>query len=269
MNIIHRLRFDNDGPAAEFFRSRGFRIEGDLFTAFDIGENDPRWEQIEIAMQRYGPSVIHDFQYRTEFTPAELRQAQFLVLSGRYLFEYPQPDGDFGYQETTYKPGIGCRKCGMNLVQNNPFSVKRTPTWGRRNIVQLNWVFGEYFVSRQIKDKLEDKIPGLTFREVLKYPRETVIDDMFQLAVESRVRLTIPTDAAYQVCEVCKAHKYSTRLISHGFLPRPREDSFSIARSEEWFGDGGVAYPITIVSKRAYGVFVEAGIKGLDFLPCA
>ncbi|WP_020614476.1 hypothetical protein [Sediminispirochaeta bajacaliforniensis] len=266
MNIIHRISFRTDSPAAKFFEAEGFKIKPGIINGYDIGENDPKWPRIQEAVTRY---EIMDFQYKTDFTKKEIDGAEFLVLSPKTLFEYPQPSDDFGYKETTYKPGVGCRKCSVGLEQQKPFSIKKAPKWGKRNILQLNWVFGEYFVSKELKEKLEGKIPGVHFLEVLKYPKGMPLDDIFQMVVEKRVALALPENAAFQICDVCKGKKYVPGILARGFQPAPVEKDFAIAQSQEFFGDGGTAFRITIVSKAVYQLLLEVGIKGVDFIPCS
>lgn len=264
MNVIHRITFRDGEPAEKVFAKAGFKIKDGMNT-LDVGENHADWETIKEAIAKYG---IYGFQYRTEFTKKEMEAAQFYALIGEWNFEYPQPSDAFGYKEITYKPGIGCRKCGVGLEQQKPFSIKKGPTWGKRNILQLNWVFGEYFASNELKEKLNGKIPGVRFLEVLKYPKGTVLDDIFQLVVEKEVPLAIPENAKIEACDSCDNKKYLPELLARGFFPLPVETNFSIAKSKQYLGSGGQAYQVTVVSKATYQLLVEVGINGVNFIPC-
>lgn len=269
MKIIYHVTFNTDGPATKFFEAEGFKIKPGIINAFDLTEDHPKWESVKEAVKRYGKNEVRVKEFGAKFTNKEMESAQFYVLVSEWNFEYPQPEDGFGYEETTYKPGVGCRKCGVGLEQQRPFSIKKAPSWGKRNILQLNWVFGEYFVSKELKEKLEGKIPGTRFLEVLKYPNGTVLDDIFQLVLEKRVPLVLPENAAFQICDVCKGRKYMPGVLGGGFQPAPSENDFAIAQSQEFFGDGGNAFRITLVNKDTRQVLVEAGIKGVDFIPCA
>lgn len=267
MNVIHRITFRTDSPASKFFEAEGFKINSGIINGYDIGENDSEWPRIQEAIKRFGKDAIGDFQYKTEFSKKEFEGAQYLKLTPQWHFEYPQPSDNFGYQETTYKPCVGCRKCGVGLEQQNPFSIKKAPAWGKRNILQLNWVFGDYFVSGEMRNRLEGKILGVRFMEVLKYPKGAILDDIFQLVVEKRVPLAVSDDLKFEVCDVCDAKKYLPH--TRGFFPKPLETDFDIAKSREYFGSGGDARQEMIISKTTYEVLIEAGIKGVDFIPCA
>jgi len=267
MNIIHRITFRTDGPATNDMKAEGIKIGAGLINAFDIGENDKKWPFIQDAIKLYGTETIGDFQYKTVFTKKEIEGAKFFVLSPKMLFEYPQPADDFGYRETTYSPGVGCRKCNVGLEQQNPFSIKKAPKWGRRNILQLNWVLGEHFVSKEIKQNIEMKCPDITFLEVFKFPQNKPLDDIFQIIVKRHVKLEIPEEQKFEICSTCNNKKYVPH--TRGFFPKPSETNFSIAKSKDFFGSGGSARQEMIISKEIYEIFHEAKMNGVDFIPCA
>lgn len=266
MNIIHRITIRTDGPATGLFESLGFRIKAGIINGYDIGESDSKWPHVQEAIKRFGNDVIGDFQFKTEFTKDEINSASFSILFPKWHFEYPQPSNEFGYKAITYRPGAGCRKCGVGLEQQNPFSIKRAPDWGKRNILQLNWVFGEYFVSKDMKKKIEGKIPDIRFLEVVKYRQGTVVDDIFQMVVERHVLLSIPQDMKSEVCDACHSQKYLPH--TRGPFPMPLETDFAIAKSREWFGSGGSARQEVIISRSTRDIFCEAGIVGAGFTPC-
>jgi len=269
MNIIYHITFNTDGPATKFFEGEGFKIKPGIINTFDITEDHPKWERVKEAVKCYGDYEVRVKEYGAKFTKKEIEEAAYFALLAEWNFEYPQPSEAFGYQETTYRSGIGCRKCGVGLQQYKSFSIKKKPNWGKLDILQLNWVFDEYFVSKEMKDKLEGKISGTRFLEVLKHPQSIVLDDIFQLLVENRVSLVLPENSAFKICDMCKCKKYMPSLLGRGFFPLPFENDFSIAQSQEFFGDGGRAFRITIINRATYLLLTELNIKGVNFYPCA
>jgi hypothetical protein len=265
MDVIHRVSFRTDSPATNFFEAEGFKIRQGIINGYDIGENDPRWPRIQEAIMRY---KIMDYQYKTDFTKKEIDEAEFLVMSPKTLFEYPMPSDDFGYRKTTYNPSIGCQKCGIGFEQQNPFSIRKTPKWGQKNMIQLNWIFDEYFISKELKEKLECEISDVHFIEVLKYPKGIPLDDIFQMVIEKYVSLVLPEHAVFKVCDMCKSIKYMPGILARGFQPMPQKKDFAVAQSQEFFGDGGSAFRITLISKSFYQLLIELGVKGVDFIPC-
>lgn len=53
------------------------------------------------------------------------------------------PDYKAGYLMTTYG-GTGCGVCGVGQLQKAPFSMRAEPKWGRRHMMQLNWVADDW-----------------------------------------------------------------------------------------------------------------------------
>ena len=170
MNIMHHISFNSKKRYAyKYFEKLGIKVEtGDIVSVFDIGENDKDWDNVRNFVNLHSKD-ISDFQTRTEFTKAEFDGADFFAVFPEWHFGYPQPEDDFGYKLTTYDSTLNCGKCGIKPKQIAPFSIKRSPKWGNRNIVQLNWVFDVYFVSGGLKAQLENECSGLNFRNVNKY----------------------------------------------------------------------------------------------------
>ena len=38
----------------------------------------------------------------------------------------------------------------IGAKQVSPFRMKESPNWGRRSILQMNWLFDEYFVKPEV-----------------------------------------------------------------------------------------------------------------------
>jgi hypothetical protein len=140
--------------------------------------------------------------------------------------------------------------------------------WGKKRILNLNWVFDEFFVSGDIKNKLEGKIKNCHFMEVFKYPTSKgVHENIYQLVIENHINLLIDENTKFEICKFCKCKKYSG--VPNGFFHKPQKSNFSIAKSIEYFGSGGEAYQEVIISASMRKILIEAvGDKGLFFTPC-
>jgi hypothetical protein len=87
---------------------------------------------------------------RTEFSNAEIESAEWLRMRGEWHHGYPLPREELGYLIATYDLSEYCMECGVGAKQVAPFRMRGEPKWGRRGILQLNWVFGEYFVKPSV-----------------------------------------------------------------------------------------------------------------------
>jgi hypothetical protein len=113
----------------------------------DIDEASDAWPAVRDWLTRHRAV---DF-VTTKFSSSEIAEAAWLELQPEWHHGYPQPnEGEFGYRRATYDSSDWCDECWMGLKQNAPFQMKGEPKWGRRGILQLNWVFDEYFVTPEV-----------------------------------------------------------------------------------------------------------------------
>lgn len=118
---------------------------GDPLLAFDVGEDHEQWFEIRATLDGWGVSEGH---VTTKFSREEVAQARWLDLVPDWHHGYPQPDEhESRYLSVTYDLSGWCSMCGTGLRQKAPLQMKAEPKWGRRGILQLNWVFDEYFVT--------------------------------------------------------------------------------------------------------------------------
>ncbi len=266
MNVIHRVSFRNDSRIVPKLQEVGIKIKDGILTGVDVGENDSNWSEIKGIIDKY-PKELSDFQYKTEFTKKEKEYAEYFMISSSWLFEYPQPENDFGYTNSTYDASNYCSECGIGLIQKSPFSLKKSPKWGARNIVQVNWVFDEFFVSESLKKGIEKKNLDIQFMPVLKYRKGTKFEDMYQLVISRKITLEIPQSIEYETCKVCHQKKHLP--LTRGFAPKPLSNDFMIAHSEQYFGSGHSANHAVVINKDVYNLFEELGVKGISYVPCA
>jgi hypothetical protein len=245
------------------FERLGIRLDTG-FSVFEVEESDPLWNRLqELLRERkdYGFVI-------TKFTKEELERAELLTLEPSWHWSYPQPEKDFAYVNITYDTADYCPKCGMGKKQKAPFRVLRQPGWSnKRNILQLNWVFDEYFVTKKAYNELFEPL-GIGKWEVIKHRDRSVLDDMVQLRVDTIARAPLNLDVVpSEVCDQCKRRKFEP--VMRG--PFPSFNGYPgeaiIMKSQEYFGSGGDGGQEIIISRELYSKMVEYGIKGVDYRP--
>src|SRR5437868_14125543 len=110
------------------------------------------------------------------------------------------PDNDFEYMHITYDNSNYCEKCGIGLLQKEPFRIKEKPKWGNKKMFSLNWVFDELFVRKDFYDSLFKTI-GIESEKVLLYKKDTIIEDTVQLITP---KTEVSLDLEGYSFEVCK-----------------------------------------------------------------
>jgi hypothetical protein len=231
-----------------------------LLISFDVEEGDPRWPAVSgwIKRRRAGDIV------RTTFTEAEQSAAAWLELEPSWHHGYPQPDeGSFGYLAATFDLRDYCEKCGVGRRQSAPFQMKREPKWGRRGILQLNWVFDEFFVRPDVWKAVFSPF-GVGCRAVLD-TQEAELETVVQLNVEEEV--DVVTDGLVpEVCDVCDRVKYlpHTRGRFPALISTPEG---SMVKTSQWFGSGGAADRRLLVGQALRRALVEKKVRGVSYRP--
>jgi hypothetical protein len=261
MKIIHHIALSSTAERRSAFMNAGIQLEAG-FVSFQIAESDSRWPDVEALVREYD---VIDSVF-TEFSSDECKQAQYLELLPTWHHGYPMPDEEnFGYLRgfdlTEY-----CSDCGIGLRQIAPFQMKGAPKWGRRSILQLNWVFDEYFVTPELWTTIFEPL-DIGSIPVLSARNQTVIDSVVQLKVEQLVEIEL-ADAPFEECRICRRRKYLP--ITRGFAPKPITTTDSVMmKSQAYFGSGANAFRMVFVSNLLYENLSKARIRGITYSSCA
>jgi len=70
----------------------------------------------------------------------------------------------------------------MGLVQKAPFRMRGEPKWGTKHILQMNWVFDEFFVRIEVWDKVFRKF-GIEKLPVVQHKTDKPLESVVQLKV--------------------------------------------------------------------------------------
>ena len=233
-----------------------------------IPETHAQWPELSQCLQ--GLDVFHTVEL--SFTLAEIRAAPWCELGAAGHFGYPQPDEDFGYKAITYDAEAGCMTCGIGAVQRAPFRFRKAPTQRRSQIIQLNWVFDEFFVSSDARGQLEAAgITGIDFEQPVLHRSGEPMAGWFQMRVletaESRVKTA---GLVTETCQVCGRVKFNSPAGEMLALQEPLPSSSAdVVKSREWFGSGGSAQRLVLVSQRFVAVVLQHKWRGLCLSPIA
>jgi hypothetical protein len=199
----------------------------------------------------------------TEFTKGEIEAARWLDVVPDWHHGYPQPDEDFGYLRVTYDLAEWCDACGIGLKQKAPYQMKGEPKWGRRGILQLNWVFDEYFVTPEIWSSFFKPF-GIACRPVTN-TKGAELKTVVQLVAEEEVGI-VTDGLTPERCAKCGRVKYLP--VTRGFFPAlTTKPSGAIVKTREYFGSGAAAHRRVLVSQELARALVAAKVRGASLWP--
>jgi hypothetical protein len=259
MNIIHKISIKAKPEIRELLKELGIDVLDGPFLDFKIEESNKNWEKLEPKLKEWDAlDIAH-----TTFSINELSECDWLVMIPDWHHGYPQPEDDFEYMSSTYDLSNYCSACGIGAIQKESFRMLKEPKWGKRGILQLNWVFDEFFVLPEVwRDifKMFD-IPCLP---VIHHRTGKKFDTVLQLSNLEYTELEDIDGYPYEICNECGRKKYLP--IARGRFPRkiimPKGN---IVRTKEYFGSGGSAFNEVIVSQELYKRIVEYKLKGVSF----
>lgn len=246
---------------------------------FYLYEDNPDFAKIKQEISKLlEPQVIG-----TEYEKSDIKNAEwFIVNTGEY--QYPQPDDDFGYLKATFNLDNYCHLCGIGKIQNSPYRLKTLPKQPNNQFWGLHWDFDAIFVRQETKNILEkENINGIGFSNPVIHKTNTPIEGFYQLHIDTVLssgfdnyntnRITckvnneenLNTDKTLQCCGQVKFHHpmIGGYLFDKGIFDK----SFNIFQSNEYFGSGGSANRLQIVSKRVKEIVDKNKLKGLSFIP--
>jgi hypothetical protein len=159
--------------------------------------------------------------------------------------------------------------CRLGRTQSDRFCVANEPKWATRNIMRLNWIAEELFVSFHCKEKLQETdLKGFAFEPV--YIKDKIAADMFQLKIEKQLPKCLKAENFEEVftCPVCGRSKY---LLKSGFIRAEKapfaQANFDIVKTTEKTGQIG-ADSLILISKKMYRFLKDEKLsKGMEFIP--
>jgi hypothetical protein len=143
--------------------------------------------------------------------------------------------------------------------------MRGEPRWGRRGILQLNWVFDQYFVTPLVWTTVFRPF-GIPCQPVLKrggVELQTVV----QLDVVEDVNVRTE-NLDRELCPACGRGKYLP--MKRGPLPELTTPPLGhMAKTREYFGSGASAHHEVVMSQELGSAFRAAKIRGASVHPVA
>lgn len=257
MKIIHRISIQATPEIQRELATFGILVDRGLAT-FEVDEASGSWPSLRRwVVERDALDVV-----RTQFTKSEVLGAPWLVLVPDWHHGYPQPEDD--YLTAIYDLSAYCAECGVGAVQKAPFKMKSEPRWGRRGILQLHWIFDEFFVRPEIWQSVF-RPRGVPCMPVLNRAGKE-LKTVLQLDVQTAPVEVPDCNLSVQKCHGCARLRYAP--VVRGYFPRPSEKPSShMTKTKQYFGDGAVAYKMVLVSQEISTALTMEKVLGASFKP--
>ena len=260
MKIMHRVSLTTTPKIRRALESAGI-VAGEGFVSFELNEADERWAKLAPRLAEWQAVDVPV----TKFSAREMKAAEWLQMTPDWHCGYPQPDEDnFGYLDVTYDTTERCAACGAGAKQKGPFLMKGEPKWGTRSILQLNWVFDEFFTTPEVWSAVFKPL-GLAFHPVLDGKGKQKLETVVQLVVTEAVDVDVD-DLPGKTCGICKRTKRAP--VARGMFPTlQQKPSGHVVRTKQIFGSGASAFLPVIVSQVLFKRLQEQKAKGVSFVP--
>jgi hypothetical protein len=260
MRIIHRISVASSTTIQADLAAAGIEVPAAGMATFEIDQTDPAWPTVAEWAARHQPLDL----VRTEFAPAEIDAAGWLELQPGWHHGYPQPkENSFGFRAATYDLADFCQECGVGLAQRAPFQMKAEPPWGGRGMLQLNWVFDEYFTTPAVWETVFAPF-GVPRRPVL-HRTGAELTTVVQLVVDEPVPVVVDGPPSQQ-CPRCQRTKFLP--VKAGPFPAlEREPSGPVARTSQYFGSGGSAFRPVLLRSDLARALTRAKVRGMLLRP--
>lgn len=256
MKVVRQISANWSKFQVSILRRFGIHVELGNYT-FVIDENDTYFN-IEPYLLEWDVLNTRGFIY----SKLDIATSKYCVIRGWYEFGYPMPDDDNGYLKYTYNDSM-CAVCHSGLEQVNPFRVKSVP---KRAVWGLNWIYDEFFVSKDIYDKVFLPL-GIASRNILNYKTGAIIESFVQLVIPRTSESLDLQKYGSEVCQVCGAIKYGAK--DNGFFPLHEHPLPHIYKTKEFFGYGGNCYRKILISAELRDTLLRLKLfKMHQFIPC-
>jgi hypothetical protein len=134
----------------------------------------------------------------------------------------------------------------------------------KRSILQLNWIFDEYFLARDVWTTVFEPL-GIDCWPVLLHKSGEEIGSVVQLKISHHADLNL-SESKTAACSTCGRMK--TTMSLKGFSPEPATIPAPIFKSTQSFGSDASAFNRVLVSAPLYKKIKKDHLRGVEFCPC-
>jgi hypothetical protein len=262
MQFVHRISISATPEIRAELARMAIVVGASGFVTFEVDESHESWPKLQCWIStRRAVDVV-----RTKFSEQEIAAAHWLELIPSWHHGYPQPNQDvFGYREATYDLSQYCQTCGTGATQKAAFQMKAEPKWGNNGILQLNWIFDEFFVKPEVWTEVFEPF-GVGQRQVLSN-RGTELKTVVQLVVDEEVE--IAADGLQEdTCGSCGRSKY-VPLMRGAFPPLASKPVGQMVKTRQYFGSGASASKRVLISQQLARAFNREKVEGASLRPVA
>jgi hypothetical protein len=290
VKINHRIALRHDDPIWRDVEATGVSIDrgNDIIWVANVTEDDPAWSEVRLLMlERPHSELVTNI-----FTKHEFDAAEWLVLEALGQHGYPEPDID--YHSATDDLADYCPICGIGGVQNASFRLRAEPKASHSQFVQLNWVFDEFFLREPAREGLlVAGITGIDFLAPVLHKNGRPSEQIMQMTIQTVLPQALDSTSLEPVTCKEENEEWESELWLRKMRPSPAEthpycgrvkyhhmhrgpfrfardavaDASDVVKSHEWFGSGGSAFQLVMVSQRFRQVVVAAKWRGVKFEP--
>lgn len=246
---------------------------------FFLSEDHTNFDELESNLSGF---KIYT-QVFTEYEKSDIEKAEwFIIETGEY--QYPQPENDNGYLKATFDLSNYCELCGIGKVQNNPYRLKTLPKQVNNQFWGLHWEFATIFVRQETKNILEkEDVKSIRFSQPVLHKQEIEIESFYQLHIDTVLGKGFDNyNTKIITCKVnneenlntdksancCGSKKFHHPMIGGYVFDRTIfNNDVDIVQSNEYFGSGGSASKLNIVSKKVKMLIERNELKGVRFTP--
>jgi hypothetical protein len=240
---------------------------------FYLYEDLPFINDIKKRLQKFELMPI----VTTEYDKKDMDNAEWFIIStGQY--QYPQPDDDcWDYLKYTFNTDNHCMLCGIGKIQNAPYRLKQ-PKQKNNQFWGLYWVSDAIFVREETKIILEkEQLQKIHFSQPVLHKNNRPIERFYQLHIDTLLDKGYNAhNADMEICnsddsehnlKCCGRIKYDYPKGWFVFDKKIFSKEIDFCTSNEYFGSGGQAERLNIVSKRVKEIIERNQLKGVIFKP--
>lgn len=260
MRIVHHFFTDCNTQQVEQLKSLGINLEVG-YDSFQIEEGDV-YQKIKPLMAKWG--FDKNKGVGTFYNKKEIDSAELLEYGGAWINGYPQPEDNWiDSMDITYDLSKYCNKCGCGSIQKAPFRLKKRPVWRNRSAFELEWVYDEIFIKKEIYEQIFKPL-GMGYWDVLLFKKNELIEDTVQLKIPTSSIALDLSKQQYEKCTQCHRIKYLNQV--RGYFPNfidNKKPKHQIQKSQEYYGSGQAADKWIIVTQELRQTMLKQGIKGI------